>query len=475
MARICKIQILDEVNIRLVGLDDYTLDKAIKLLTFTVKNSHFMEKVRAKRWSGKIALLYKTGKTFRHLLPKIMPVLTQAGYVFAIEDKRLDYTISVPEIQNNLFEGYQHKRFKGFMEAHQVDAINRVTSHGGGLVLLPTASGKTIVTAGLAQLYYQFGKVLIIVPRQDLALETRDTIRAMGMADCGAFFDEVKEPSWVTVTTWQSLEARPELFQDVQMVLVDECHGASAKVIHELLTGAGKHVPVRIGMTGTMPSDDLSKFKIMAAIGPVIYEKKARELQDKGFLARCFIWLLQYQDRHIPAYTAVRESHKYYTDEATWQYTFEPRLEHLAASIRTIMQTGNTLILLRYRDYGEALHKLIPGSVYLNGDDKGSHRHKVYQEVNQSNNTGLICTYGIASTGIDVPRLFNVVLIEPGKEAIPIVQSIGRGLRKADDKNRATIFHVSSNCKFSERHMAEVQKIYRQHEYPFEVVEVDYG
>jgi Straboviridae ATP-dependent DNA helicase UvsW len=231
MVMMCTVRLLDQVNVRLTGIDEVTLKKAADQVTYTVKNSRFMEAVRMKRWNGKKSLVdRRNGSTFRHVLNKVLEPIAAAGYEIEIIDSRYPDNIRVQQIENNLFEGFEYKRFKGIMEPHQVNAINALTSNGGGIIKLPTASGKTVVTAGLAQLYYPWGKILIVVPRTDLALETRDTIQALGMPDCGAYFDEVKEPRHVTVTTWQSLAVMPELFQDVNMILVDECLAGATKV-----------------------------------------------------------------------------------------------------------------------------------------------------------------------------------------------------------------------------------------------------
>lgn len=475
MAKTCIIQVIDEVNVRLVGLDELTLKQSIDALTFRVPNSQFMEKVRAKRWDGRIALLKKSGKTYRHLIHKILPKIIQAGYEVAIDDQRFDHKIEVAEIGNDLFEGYEHKRFKGIMDDHQVDAINALTSHANGIIALATGGGKTVITAGLAQLYYPFGKILVVVPRIDLVVETHATIQGMGMVDCGMFFDEFKDPKYITVTTWQSLENYPELFSDVIAVIVDEAHGADARVLHSLLVGPGQNTPIRIGMTGTMPEDDLAKYQIEAALGPVIYEKKAKALQEAGFLARCQIFILKYHDNDRPAYQEAAPYHEYYIDEIRWQWEDKSRIQHLAETIRELSSDGNTLVLVRNRGYQAALLELLPEAIGLNGDDKGSYRHQVYQETNAKNNAILICTYGIAAVGIDVARLFNLVLIEPGKKNIPVVQSIGRGLRKADDKEWVMVYHIVSDAKFSSRHVGEVKRIYTEHEYPYEVIEVDYA
>jgi superfamily II DNA or RNA helicase len=470
----CVIQVLDEVNVRLVGLDELTLKTAIDALTFTVKNSQYMASVRMKHWNGKIALLKKTGLTYRHLIPKILPIIIRGGYEVAIDDKRFDHKILVGEIGDDLFEGYEYKRFKGIMDEHQVEAINQITSNVNGIIVLATGGGKTIITAGLAQLYAPYGKVLIIVPRIDLVVETHATIVAMGIEDCGMVFGEFNDPRYITVTTWQSLQEIPELFAEVASVIVDEAHGADAKVLHSLLTGPGKNVPIRIGMTGTMPEDDLSKYQIIAALGPVIYEKKARALQEAGFLAYCQIFILKLLDKKTQAYQDAAPDHQYYIDEIHWQWENDKRISHIAETIREVTKDGNTLVLVRNREYQKELSKRIPEAICLNGDDTGKTRHRIYQEINAKNNSILICTYGIASTGIDVARLFNLVLIEPGKSNIPVIQSIGRGLRKADDKDWVMIYHIGSDGKFSSRHVTEVQRIYRNHQYPFEVVEIDY-
>lgn len=474
MAKTCVIQVIDEVNVRLIGLDDHTLKQARDNLTFRVPNSQYMEKVRAKRWDGRVALMTASGKTYRHLLVKILPIIIRSGYEIAIEDKRYDPKIQIAEIGDDLFEGYQHKRFHGVLEDHQVEAINTLTSHGNGIIALATGGGKTLITAGLSQLYYPFGKILIIVPRIDLVVETYATIQAMGMDECGMFFGEFKDPKYITVTTWQSLENCPELFHEVVAVIVDEAHGADARVLHKLLVNEGKNVPIRIGMTGTMPEDDLAKYQIQAALGPVVYEKKASDLQKAGFLAYCQIFILKYLDKHRHSYIDDALNHQYYIDEIRWQWENEQRILHLAETIREFSKDGNTLVLVRNRDYQKALLKLLPEATGLNGSDKGALRHKVYQETNAKDNAILICTYGIAAVGIDVARLFSLVLIEPGKKNIPVIQSIGRGLRKADDKDSVMVYHIGSDAKFSSKHVTEVRRIYKDNDYPAEVIEVDY-
>jgi superfamily II DNA or RNA helicase len=471
---VCTIHILDEVNVRLEGLDKETLATAQAPLTFLVKGAHYMEKVRAARWNGKISLLKKDGSTFRHLLHIVIPIVKNAGYDIVIADYRLDYTIRVPEIDGKFFEGHHHGDFKGIMEPHQYNSVNSITKAGGGLLVAATGAGKQIVIAALCKLYYEFGKILIIVPRQDLVLDLRDTILAMGLESCGIYYADVKEARYITITTWQSLENYSELFGSVTTVICDECHTASAVVLNKLLTKQGKNVPIRIGMTGTLSDDTLSTYNIISALGPVVEMVSAKYLQDIGFLAQCHIFILKYLDTLTLSYNNNKKNHAFYIEEMRWQWETEKRISHLAEFIKAIGDEGNTLVFIRNIEYGEKLEKLIDNSIFLKGSDKTALRRSIYKEINQDDNRVLILTYGIASIGINIPRLFNLVMIEPGKKSIPIIQSIGRSLRKAHDKNSTNIYHISSDGKFSSKHIEEIMEIYKKNEYPYSLIEVNY-
>ncbi len=64
--------------------------------------------------------------------------------------------------------------------------------------------------------------------------------------------------------------------------------------------------------------------------------------------------------------------------------------------------------------------------------------------------------------------------MEPGKSFTRVIQSIGRGIRKSDDKDFVQIYDIASNCKFSARHMAKRKKTYKEAQYPHSVEKVDY-
>jgi superfamily II DNA or RNA helicase len=80
----------------------------------------------------------------------------------------------------------------------------------------------------------------------------------------------------------------------------------------------------------------------------------------------------------------------------------------------------------------------------------------------------------VAAVGINIPRIFNLVLLEPGKSFVRVIQSIGRGIRKAQDKDSVEIWDITSTCKYSKRHLTERKKYYKEAKYNFTVHKVTY-
>jgi superfamily II DNA or RNA helicase len=101
-------------------------------------------------------------------------------------------------------------------------------------------------------------------------------------------------------------------------------------------------------------------------------------------------------------------------------------------------------------------------------------RKEQYDEVATASKKIIVATYGVAAVGINIPRIFNLVLLEPGKSFVRVIQSIGRGIRKAEDKDFVQIWDVTSNCKFAKRHLTQRKVFYKEANYPFDVEKLTY-
>jgi len=281
-----------------------------------------------------------------------------------------------------------------------------------------------------------------------------------------------------TICTWQSLNildkrhkdgeailSLAEFLDGVSTVIVDEVHQAKAEVLKNLLTRNLRNAPIRWGLTGTIPKERFEFESIHASLGPVIGEITAKELQDKGVLSTCHVNIVQLIDTVV---------HRGYQEELKYLTTNKERIEYIGKLLNSVKQSGNTLILVDRISAGEMLQELIPGSVFVKGDVKLKDRKDAYDEINEGTNHVVIATYGVAAVGINIPRIFNLVLIEPGKSFVRVIQSIGRGVRKAKDKDFVQIWDLTSTCKFAKRHLTQRKKFYKEAEYPFTIEKVDW-
>jgi superfamily II DNA or RNA helicase len=166
--------------------------------------------------------------------------------------------------------------------------------------------------------------------------------------------------------------------------------------------------------------------------------------------------------------------YKNYQDELRYLLETEERLDFIAMLVNKIAQSGNTLVLVDRVDPGKQLANKIHNAVFVSGATKAKNRKEEYDEVQISDDKVIVATYGVAAVGINIPRIFNLVLLEPGKSFTRVIQSIGRGIRKAEDKDFVQIWDITSTCKFSKRHLTRRKSFYNEAHYPFTVKKVEW-
>jgi superfamily II DNA or RNA helicase len=173
-----------------------------------------------------------------------------------------------------------------------------------------------------------------------------------------------------------------------------------------------------------------------------------------------------------------------YAEELKYLVTNKERVEFLAKMIESIADSGNTLVLVDRIECGKMLQVYLsdlfsllsdkPEVAFISGAVKTKDRKEEYDEVKTATNKIIIATYGVAAVGINIPRIFNMVLIEPGKSFVRVIQSIGRGIRKADDKDFVQIWDFTASTKYAKRHLTERKKYYKDAKYPFTIDKVKY-
>lgn len=485
MTNTVTLTIKDEVNVKMDGIDAADRRTLVKMFSYEVPGARYLPSVRLGRWDGKVSYFNLSGTSYVNLLDQIIPFLVEKGYDIELNDIR-NYSTNFQFNEVNE-QSFSHKLWPVGHPAvgqpvvirdYQVEIINNFLKNPQCLQEVATGAGKTLMTAALSLSVEQMGRSIVVVPNKDLVKQTEADYVNLGL-DVGVYYGDRKEWGKThTICTWQSLNVLlkntksgdadvtiQEFVEGVVCIIIDEAHQAKADALKELLTGVMSHVPIRWGLTGTIPKDKYAAQALFCTIGPVIHKLSASELQDQGVLAQCHVNIVQLQD-HL--------EFSNYQSELKFLLENEKRLDKVGQIVTALSEQGNTLVLVDRVAAGVALAERIPDSVFVNGNTKSKDRKTEYDEVATATNKVIVATYGIAAVGLNIPRIFNLVLIEPGKSFVRVIQSIGRGIRKAEDKDSVEIYDITSSCKFSKRHLTTRKAFYRDANYPFSVEKLEY-
>ena len=481
----CILHIKDEVNVKIEGLDLNMRRRLMNLFKYEIPGARYMPAVRLGRWDGTVSFFQMGGSTYINLLPQILPELERGGYDVDLNDTR-EYSTKF-EFAKVDEDSYSNIAWpKGHPAAgqpiqlrdYQVEIINNFLDNPQCIQEVATGAGKTIMTAALSKSVEAYGRSIVIVPNKSLVTQTEADYVNMGL-DVGVFFGDRKEfGRQHTICTWQSLNVLlkntrnqvadisiGEFIEDVVCVMVDEVHMAKADALKTLLTTVFAHVPIRWGLTGTIPKEEYEQVSLYCSIGNVMGKLSASELQEAGHLAQCKVNIVQLIDH---------SEYSNYQSELKYLLEQPDRLDYIASMIEQIRTSGNTLILVDRINAGTKLTERIQGAVFVSGGTKAQDRKQEYDEVADSSDKVIVATYGVAAVGINIPRIFNLVLLEPGKSFVRVIQSIGRGIRKAEDKDHVEIWDITSTCKFAKRHLTKRKSFYRDANYPFELEKVEW-
>ena len=304
--RTATIIIRDEVNVKIEGLELDARRALVNAFKYDVPGARYLPAVRLGRWDGKVSYFQLGGSSYVNLLPEIIPILEKFNYDIELDDQReYSTTFEFEQVTESTFshiawgKGHPMEGQPMVMRDYQVEVINRFLANPQCIQEIATGAGKTVITAALSNAVAPYGRTIVIVPNKSLVTQTEKDYINM-QQDVGVFFGDRKE--WGrqhTICTWQSLNVLlkntknsvgdvtiQEFLEDVVCVIVDEVHMAKADALKTLLTGVMSRVPLRWGLTGTVPKEPYEFQALKCSLGPVINQLSASELQDRGVLAQ---------------------------------------------------------------------------------------------------------------------------------------------------------------------------------------------
>ena len=149
-----------------------------------------------------------------------------------------------------------------------------------------------------------------------------------------------------------------------------------------------------------------------------------------------------------------------------------------------LSRDGNTLILAQYINQLQTLtlalkeHSPERKIFFVYGATEATERDKIRGIVEKEENAIIVASYGVFSMGINIKRLHNIIFGSPYKSQIKVLQSIGRGLRLAEDKTECNLFDIADDMSYNNKrnytlkHFEERISIYSQQEFGYEILPV---
>ena len=453
---------------------------------FEVPGAKYMPAVKRRYWDGKIRLYSPgTGEIYVGLFDYLTDYLEQNGYDYEVEE---DKYYGRP---NEVEEYVTPEGTAAFIRAlripfkardYQLKGIYSAIKFRRKLLLSPTGSGKSLIIYALVRWHLlKERSILIIVPTvslveqlykdfQDYGWHAKDVYKIMGGVE--KYTDES-----VVISTWQSIYKEPKrFFERFDVIIGDEAHQYKAKSLTGILTKC-MDAKYRIGLTGTLDGMEAHQLVLEGLFGRVDRVTKTVELMKQGHLTPLRVRVVLLRHGWVPF--------DHYQQEMDYLCMHTRRsnfITNLALDLK-----GNTLILFNYIEkHGEPLWEMINNKVskdrkifFIHGGVDAYEREEARSICEREKDAIILASYGTFSTGINIKNLHNVIFASPSKSRVRNLQSIGRVLRKGDNKAQAVLYDIADDCSkdhqynYTLRHLSERIKIYEEEKFDYEITKVN--
>lgn len=470
-----------------VKAEPYINQELSDYFTFDVPGAKFMPQYRSKYWDGKIRLYSThTGEIYVGLLDKLVSWAKRHDYKIEFEDNKFYGTpfeenemISLEGVQDYMIKISKHKP-----RDYQVNAVFDALKYNRKLLISPTASGKSLMIYSVVRYFTEKDKkILLVVPTTSLVEQMYKDFEDYGWNAedyCHKVYSgkEKTTNKNVIITTWQSVyNLNRPYFEGFDVVIGDEAHLFKSKSLVGIMTKCD-NAKYRFGFTGTLDGSQTHKWVLEGLFGPSYKVTQTKELIEKGHLSKLQIKILLL--KHNP------QKFNDYEEEIQYLITHERRnnfIKNLTLDLK-----GNSLVLFnRVESHGQPLYELINNSAkdnrkvfFVYGGVDVEEREKVREITEREDNAIIVASYGTFSTGINIKNLHNVIFASPSKSRIRNLQSIGRILRKGNNKTKAVLYDIADDatCKsrknYTLNHLIERIKIYNEEKFNYEIIQINF-
>jgi len=493
-------------SIALVDCDPGIAQGLSEYFSFFVPGYKYMKLYKRKIWDGKIRLFNVNSHELpAGLYPFVEEFCKRNNY--SLLTKSSDYGSLLDKDEqdpNQIYEYIKDLKLTSRgqnieIRDYQFDAVMKALNLNRCVLLSPTGSGKSLIIYCLSQIWLKYltdgfrypksGRVLIVVPTTSLVEQMQKDFVDYGLNEkavhkiySGKDKDNIE--SSIVISTWQSIYKLPqEWFNQFGMVIGDECHGFKSKSLTDIMNKCTE-AKYRIGTTGTLDNAQVHHLVLQGLFGKIHRVTTTKALQDNNTLAKLDIniIILKYNEEIRKSLGKVT-----YQDEIDWIVKNKSRntfIRNLALDA-----SGNTLVLFNFVEkHGKPLFDMINDKAeedrkifYVSGEVETSDREAIREITEKQKNAIIVASLGTFSTGINIKNLHNIIFASPSKSQIKVLQSIGRGLRKADDGRITRLYDIADDLQTKSRknyailHSEERIKIYNKEKFDYKIIEVPIG
>jgi len=376
---------------------------------------------------------------------------------------------------------------------HQLSAIYTALNENRVTLESPTSSGKSLIIYSIIRWHVENNhRILLIVPTTQLCeqiysdFDDYSSESDWNVEDhCQRLYSgkDKKISKSVLISTWQSLlpmvKADKECLQFFDCVVCDEVHLASGASIGSIMESL-VDTKYRIGLTGTLSESKANKLQICGLFGRQEKVITTRELMDQGKVVeldiRCLVIKHCEEDCKL-----VKKAD--YASELDFIVTRQKRNEFIANL--ALATKGNTLLLVTWIDkhlipLAEIIKAKANGrKIYvMYGDVPAAEREAMRLSMEHEEDVIVIASSAVASTGVNMPSIENIILGAAGKSKIRNLQSIGRGLRLKKGKSKCRLFDIADDLSVGKyqnhllKHFKERLDIYSREQFEFKIIPV---
>jgi superfamily II DNA or RNA helicase len=491
-------------------LVDFTEDverKQIEIsLTKKIHNHFFHPLVKKKLWDGSICFVDKKGPHWRvpiGLWREVLQVGEEYNYEIVIEgqDKIIIHDLTIEKFTSWVNEFFKESKFQP--RDYQIESAWKIIKYRYSVSEVATSSGKTLISfmvLAYLKTHNLIRKFFMIVPNTNLVIQGTEDFEDYGIHRLGCKIQQIgggskiKENCDVIIATYQSLVKQDvEFFEEADAVFVDECHGTSSMSIKKIVANC-MDSGWRFGLTGTLTKRGSAEYlTIQQFLGPLVMEITPKFLFDNNYATPVSVkvvimdWLepdIKEKLADLKLNSNNIEGNEVYNLERKLVIESKKRLDFVVNFIARVNKNSLVLFQSVMNEYGRQIQQTLRERTsdkeifYVDGDTDEKLRQEYISRMSTGENKILIATYGTFSTGISIKNLHNIFLVESYKSETLIKQSLGRGMRQMEGKEKVNVidfvddFSTGKYQNYLLKHSNARIDIYRKENFEYKVFTV---